>query len=66
MGDDQNVHVIICLSHLLNLLFKEFVFRNAKNIVFCVERENGTINRDIASFNLMSHIPVARQCRMRA
>ena len=29
-NDDQNVHVIICLSHLPNLFFKEFVFRTAK------------------------------------
>ena len=43
-GDDQNAHVIICLSHLLNLLFQRFVFRNAKNVYFCVEKENGTIN----------------------
>ena len=43
-GDDQNVHVMICLSHLLNILFQRFVFRNAKNFDFCIEKENGTIN----------------------
>ena len=41
-GDDQNAHVIICLSHLLNPLFQRFV-RNAKNVYYCVEKENGTI-----------------------
>ena len=31
-GDDQNAHVIICLSHLLNIIFQRFVFRYAKKV----------------------------------
>ena len=42
-GDDQNAHVIICLSYLINLLFQRFVFRNANNVYFYVVKENGTI-----------------------
>ena len=42
-GDDQNAHVNFCLSHLLYLLSQRFVFRNAKYVYFCVEKENGTI-----------------------
>ena len=37
MGDDQNYNNLF-ISHLLNLLFQRFVFRNAKNIDFCVKK----------------------------
>ena len=39
-GDDQNAHVIICLSHLQNLLFKEFY---EKIVDFSLEKENGAV-----------------------
>ena len=32
------------ITSCLNPLFQRFVFRNVKNVYFCVEKENGTIN----------------------
>ena len=55
MGDDQNVHVIICLSHLSNLLFKEF----AKNVHFHVRKRKLRYENDVTSFNLTSHFCAA-------
>ena len=46
MGDDQNAHVIICLSHLKNLLFKEFYEKNVENTVkyYLLSRESKAKN----------------------
>ena len=43
-GEDQNVHVIIYLSHLKNLYSIKFSVEMRKIVDFCVEKENGAIN----------------------
>ena len=53
-GNDQNAHVIICLSHLLNLLFQRFVFRNVKIVDFCVKKKNKTKNTIMAGNTLQT------------
>ena len=58
MGDDQNAHVIICLSHLPNLLFKEFTsVLNAKNVNFRIEKRKRRRENDVTLSNLTSHFP---------